>query len=166
MLYSGWVALLALATGIVVKRSGWRLGREKVLFIFLFTYALILPRFKDYSYMLVIIPSWYVAQVVLPSLWAKLVAAAALCIGSAPLAEVAKALLGVGVIHGSVLLDRLLPAAVEFVVSYKSLLILAALYLLCLHRWSRAVAWRFGGSPPWIAANVLDPWELKGAGRG
>jgi hypothetical protein len=157
VLYGVWVSLLAVATRILVKRSGWCLGRKEALFVFLFLYALILPRFKDYSYMLVIIPTWYAVQFVFQSQWTRLAAVAALCMESEVIAEAVKALLSIGALHGGALAHRLLLAGVEFVVAYNSLLALAVLFALCLHRWFTAATRRFDHTPPWLAARALEP---------
>jgi hypothetical protein len=157
ILYGVWVSVLAIATRLIVKTSGWCLDRKEMLFLFLFLYALILPRFKDYSYMLVIIPTWYAVQVVFHSQWARLAAVTALCIKSEVIAEAVKAVLPMGALHGGALSHRLLLAAVEFVVAYNSLLALGVLFALCLRRWRTAATRRFDHASRWLAAGSFEP---------
>lgn len=156
-LYGVWVSLLAVAARIMVKRFGWCLGRKEALFVFLFFYALILPRFKDYSYMLVIIPTWYAVQFVFPSPWARLAAVAALCVESEVIAEAVKGLLSIGALPGGAPAHRLLLAGVDFVAAYNALFVLAILFALCLRRWVTAATRRFDHTPPWLAARALEP---------
>jgi hypothetical protein len=78
IVYGLTVALIGLACVTVIGRRGPTNGREWVFLVFL-CYALVLPRFKDYSYILLIPPSVYVVVTVLRTAAAKVLALALLC---------------------------------------------------------------------------------------
>ena len=79
IVYGLTVLLIGLTSLTVVRRSGLADDRECVLFLVIFAYTLISPRFKDYSYILLIPPSVYVVVSVLRGLAARLFALALLC---------------------------------------------------------------------------------------
>ena len=88
VLYGLTALLIGLTSLTVVRRRGLADNRESVglpgdraclLFLFFFAYALLAPRFKDYSYILLIPPSVYVVTTALRSTAAKVLALALVC---------------------------------------------------------------------------------------
>ncbi|MCK4857133.1 MAG: DUF2029 domain-containing protein [candidate division Zixibacteria bacterium] len=83
-IYGFWIGVLVAVGYWVFSRSDLSKQRQSLLYAGLFLYALALPRFKDYSYILLIVPSLFVVQVVLRSIPIKSVAVAVLCISLFP----------------------------------------------------------------------------------
>jgi len=84
VLYGIFAALL-LATAYKMTR-GFDFGKNRLDYVnaCLFLYALLMPRFKNYSYIILIIPSLYAISKKLSSRTAKLIAIAAVCLPSTP----------------------------------------------------------------------------------
>jgi hypothetical protein len=84
ILYGLTALLIGLTSLTVVRRRGLAddrecVDRETAVFFVFFMYALISPRFKDYSYILLIPPSVHVVVGVLRGLGARVLALALLC---------------------------------------------------------------------------------------
>ena len=84
ILYGLMALLIGLTSLTVVRRCGLAddrecVDRESALFLVIFAYTLISPRFKDYSYILLIPPSVYVVVTVLRSAAARVLALALVC---------------------------------------------------------------------------------------
>jgi len=84
VLYGLTVLLVGLTSLTVIRRRGLADNRECddrecEVFLFFFAYALAAPRFKDYSYILLIPPSVHVVITVLRGTAAKVLAAALVC---------------------------------------------------------------------------------------
>lgn len=88
MIYGLAALLIGLTSLTVFRRLDLAENREsnnresndrRLLFLFFFTYALCAPRFKDYSYILLIPPSVHVVMNVLRSVGARALALALLC---------------------------------------------------------------------------------------
>jgi alpha-1,2-mannosyltransferase len=79
MAYGLVVLLIAWTSLSVARRRDLAGNRECALFLVIFTYTLVSPRFKDYSYVLLIPPSVYVVMNVLRGLGPRLLALALLC---------------------------------------------------------------------------------------
>lgn len=79
VLYGLVVLLIGLTTLSVARRQGLAGNLEWFLRAFLFAFALAAPRFKDYSYILLIPPSVYVVMTVLQGLVPRLLAVLLVC---------------------------------------------------------------------------------------
>jgi alpha-1,2-mannosyltransferase len=79
VIYGVWVLLVLSATLWAFRRHDFRSDRAGPLFLGFLAYALVAPRFKDYSYILLIPPSVYVVVSVLQGLGTRLLALALLC---------------------------------------------------------------------------------------
>jgi len=78
-------ALFLLAVTVRIARgSDFRSNRLAFLVLCLFLYALIMPRLKDYSYILLIIPSFYVVATMLKSAVLRLAAIFFICVSFLP----------------------------------------------------------------------------------
>ena len=78
-------ALFLLAVTIRITRgSNFRSNRLAFLVLCFFLYALVMPRLKDYSYILLIIPSFYVITTILKSAIMRLVAIFFVCVSFLP----------------------------------------------------------------------------------
>ena len=75
----GLVVLLLMAGLLLAARRWDRVDRVGLLYSFLFTFALVSPRFKDYSYILLIPPSVYVVATVLKGVVPRLLAVLLVC---------------------------------------------------------------------------------------
>jgi hypothetical protein len=80
ILYGLTAALLVGLTSLtVIRRRGLADNRECALFLVIYAYTLCSPRFKDYSYILLIPPSVYVVTTALRSTGAKVLALVLVC---------------------------------------------------------------------------------------
>jgi hypothetical protein len=78
-IYGIYVILLVAATYRTVKAFDFQNNRWEFVFLCFFLYALTLPRFKNYAYILLIVPSLYVIKNALSSPLAKSIAVVAIC---------------------------------------------------------------------------------------
>jgi len=78
-LYALYLIALCSGTYILVKRYDFKKNRHEFVMLSLLVYALILPRFKVYSYVLVIVPALYVVRRVVPGRLLKGLAVILIC---------------------------------------------------------------------------------------
>jgi hypothetical protein len=74
------LACLALCTLAVARRVDLRAERRDFLIFCCFVYALAAPRFKDYSYMLLVVPAIYVIREAVSTFLGKALASALVCV--------------------------------------------------------------------------------------
>ncbi len=79
ILYGIFLLLLGGSALAVLLRHRWQLNRITSIVLILFVYALSIPRFKDYSYALMIIPALYVIWTTLHSDRVRLIAILLMC---------------------------------------------------------------------------------------
>lgn len=79
-LYGIFVVLVLISAYIKAKTVDFRANRIEFIILCFFLYALTLPRFKDYSYMLLIVPTLHVIRNGLSSSTARVAAMMAVCI--------------------------------------------------------------------------------------
>jgi len=60
LIYGSWVLILGLLYAYIIKRLDWASNRILVAFFTLLTYALIIPRFKDYAYIQLIPIAYFI----------------------------------------------------------------------------------------------------------
>jgi hypothetical protein len=82
--YIIFVALLLITVYNKVKNFDFQIKRIEFVMLCFFLYALLLPRFKDYSYVLLIVPTLCVIREGLSSSIARLAAMSAICITIVP----------------------------------------------------------------------------------
>jgi hypothetical protein len=78
--YGVWGLSLIILTTFVIKKSFYSKNQYGFILLCFFLYALLLPRFKDYSYILLIVPSIYVINNIISSNIMKLILMAAICV--------------------------------------------------------------------------------------
>jgi hypothetical protein len=81
--WAAYAAFLLVVAGLalaLVVRSHWRMDPMKLLMLNIFVYSLCMPRLKDYSYMLLIIPSLYVVRTVIVHPVARAAALFMMCV--------------------------------------------------------------------------------------
>lgn len=78
--YGIWTLLLIIFTVFVGRKSLYTKNHYGFILLCFFLYALLLPRFKDYSYILLIVPSIYVINKAVSSNIVKLLLIAAVCV--------------------------------------------------------------------------------------
>jgi len=83
-LYGAFVVFLLVVTYNMVKGFDLQKNRMEFIVICFFLYALTVPRFKDYSYMLLIIPSLYVIRNAMQSNLARAIAVFFICVTFLP----------------------------------------------------------------------------------
>jgi hypothetical protein len=150
-LYGSWLVALAAIFLLVWRARGEVLGEREGLFFCLFVYALLLPRFKDYSFILLIVPSLAVLWETQASPRTRAGLWIALCLGATPLLFLTGELIAASGLDRAVPPGRTLQAAAEFLFAYQSLFAATALFAL--------YAWRLARP----AETMRAPWESRGS---
>jgi hypothetical protein len=157
-LYSAWVGGLAALSWVWLRRRCRGLAGPDAIAFGLLLYALVVPRFKDYSFILLLVPSLHVIRAALGSPRARAAALVALCAGATSLLAGARALLG-AIGPGPVLPPgRTLLAAAEFLLAYQSLYVAAILFCLYLRhlRWAAVPSTGAPPAPPALCLATPD----------
>lgn len=79
-LYLCFVGAMVIGTYYLARGFDFRSHRPVLVMLVLFLYALIVPRFKSYAYILLIVPSLFVVRDALSSFWARAAAMILLCV--------------------------------------------------------------------------------------
>ena len=79
-LYGLFVAGIIIATALVLRKYDFRKNKVNYLMLCFLVYALISPRFKDYSYILLIVPAYYVLTKATQSNWVRLAVILTACL--------------------------------------------------------------------------------------
>jgi len=80
IVYALFILALSYMAYRVIQKYDFRNDRIGFVMGSLFFYALILPRFKDYSYMLLIVPSMYVIKHAIKNIAYRIIAIAGVCV--------------------------------------------------------------------------------------
>lgn len=79
-IFAGYALVMLTATFVVLRKTKLWTNPSIILLVSIFLYALLLPRFKDYSYILLVLPSLVVLRDMVPSLVLQAALVLAVCL--------------------------------------------------------------------------------------